>query len=244
MTKSAKQNFLPRERSMKLELDVTATIFRSDLLNNWNDFRRFFAWRETENPFHILISEILLQKTNARTVESVYNMVVEKYPTPHMLSLANPDELILILKPLGLAYRAERLIAISNTIVNKYEGSVPDSLNELLSLPGVGNYVARAVACFAFNQAYLPWDTNMVRISERVFNLYSSMSRPRTDIKLADYLGSFLLAKSCVRVKEIVWSMLDFASSICTARNPKCEGCFAFEYCSYRDTFNALQGEF
>ena len=138
MTKSAKQNFLPRERSMKLELDVTATIFRSDLLNNWNDFRRFFAWRETENPFHILISEILLQKTNARTVESVYNMVVEKYPTPHMLSLANPDELILILKPLGLAYRAERLIAISNTIVNKYEGSVPDSLNELLSLPGVG----------------------------------------------------------------------------------------------------------
>ena len=111
---------------MKLELDVTATIFRSDLLNNWNDFRRFFAWRETENPFHILISGDTSAKTNAERWKVFIIWWLKSIQPPHMLSLANPDELILILKPLGLAYRAERLIAISNTIVNKYEGSVPE----------------------------------------------------------------------------------------------------------------------
>ncbi len=216
---------------MNSKLKNLVELFRSDLLNNWNNFRRYFAWRETENPFHILISEILLQKTNARTVESVYSMVVKKYLTPHLLAEADPEELILILKPLGLVYRAERLIAISDIIVRKYKGSIPNSVNELLELPGIGNYIARAVACFAFEQEYLPWDTNMVRISKRVFNLYSSMSRPWTDIKLADYLGSFLLTKNLVR--EIVWAMLDFASSICTARNPKCKDCFALKYCNY-----------
>ncbi len=216
---------------MSMKLGDKAALFRSDLLKNWSGFRRVFAWRETDNPFHILISEILLQKTNARKVEDVYNVIIHQYPTPHELALANIDELLATLKPLGLAYRAERLTSVSNTIVQKYKGSVPNSLDELLILPGVGNYVARAVMCFAFNQKYLPWDTNMVRISERVFELHSTKSRPRTDIKLADNLGNILLIDR--HIKETVWAMLDFASQICTARTPKCVVCFTKSYCSY-----------
>jgi len=71
----------------------------------------------------------------------------------------------------------------------------------------------------------------MVRISGRVFSLYSTSSRPRTDIKLADCVGSLLLTRK--HAKEIVWAMLDFAANVCTARKPKCMGCFVVGYCRY-----------
>ena len=165
-------------------------------------------------------------------VEEIYNTVVEKYPTPSLLAKADPYELKSILRPLGLIYRAERLAAVSCVISQEYCGKVPSRISELLKLPGVGNYIARAVACFAYGQKYLPWDTNMVRISKRVFGLQSLMSRPRMDIGLADYLGSFLLSEGDVKV--IVWAVLDFASGICTARNPKCDYCFALKYCHFK----------
>lgn len=212
-------------------LKAKALLFHKELLENWSSFQRTFSWRETTNPFYILLSEILLQKTNARTVEAVYNILVTLYPTPYNLSSANSTELFSILKPLGLAYRAQRLKALALIIVQKYNGVVPNKLDELLSLPGIGNYAARAVMCFAFGAKYLPWDTNMVRISERVFGLKSTKSRPRTDIKLADYVGTLLLTDGTV--KETVWGLLDFAAQICTARKPKCKDCFAIKFCCF-----------
>lgn len=216
---------------MSNALKTKALFFRKELLENWGNFRRTFSWRETTNPFYILLSEILLQKTNARTVEAVYNTLINFYPTPYDLSSSNLAELFSILKPLGLAYRAQRLKALASIIVQKHNGAVPNKLDELLSLPGVGNYAARAVMCLAFGEKYLPWDTNMVRITERVFGLKSTKSRPRTDIELADYVENLLLTDDAV--KEIVWGLLDFAAQICTARKPKCENCFANKICCF-----------
>jgi A/G-specific adenine glycosylase len=221
-------------------LKAKAVLFHRELLKNWGNFRRNFSWRETANPFYILLSEILLQKTNARTVEEVYNALVNLYPTPYDLSSANLTELFSILKPLGLAYRAQRLKALALILVQEYDGVVPNKLDKLLSLPGVGNYAARAVMCLAFGEKYLPWDTNMVRISERVFGLKSTKSRPRTDIELADYVGTLLLTDSTV--KETVWGLLDFAAQICTARNPKCKDCFANKLCCCVLTPNVFNG--
>jgi len=142
---------LPQVEFMSSDTNNAVKTFRRDLLKNWGCFKRSFAWRETKDPFHILTAEILLQKTNARAVESVYKKVVDRYPTPYELAVADVDELILELKASGLAYRAQRLIAIAKIIVSDHKGSVPNTLDELLSLPGVGYYAARAVACFAFN---------------------------------------------------------------------------------------------
>lgn len=225
-----KHNLSPNQLS-SLELADKAALFRSDLLRNWVEFKRFFAWRETQNPFHILVSEMLLQKTNAGKVERVYKVLIERYPTPFALSSADPEDLSPLLAPLGLAYRVVRLISMSDVIVKKYDGLVPNNTDELISLPGVGHYTARAVACFAYNRKCLPWDTNIIRISGRVFNLHSSASRPRTDLNLADRVGNLLLTDE--HTKETVWAVLDFASRVCTASKPKCRECFAREYCFF-----------
>ncbi|SHF93816.1 HhH-GPD superfamily base excision DNA repair protein, partial [Caldanaerobius fijiensis DSM 17918] len=156
---------------------------------------------------------------------------LNRYPTPYELSSADLAELSSILKPLGLAYRAQRLKTLALIIVQEYNGVVPNKLDKLLSLPGIGNYVARAVMCFAFGEKYLPWDTNMVRISERVFGLKSSKTRPRDDVELADYVGTLLLTDGTI--KETIWSLLDFAAQICTARKPKCRNCFGNKLCYY-----------
>jgi len=136
-----------------------------DKLLSWHESNaRAFPWREQKDPFAVLISEKLLQQTKARsTVISAYNKLLSLYPTPEALANADINTLKELIQPLGFIYRANELPIMAQALVERHQGQVPNSLHELLDLPGVGDYGARAVLSFAFGEDLPIVDTNVAR---------------------------------------------------------------------------------
>jgi len=194
-----------------------------------NNFKKY-PWRLVSDPYKILISELLLQKTDARKIEQVYPKFVGKFPTILDLCQADIEELKKLIKDIGLLYRAKRFKKIAEQIVDEFNGNVPNSKKELISLCGVGEYISNAVLCFAFEKRVPIVDTNVIRVYERVFNLKSSKSRPRTDQKIWSFAEEILPKKKYV---EYNYAILDFASDICKIKNPACEICQVKKICRY-----------
>lgn len=192
--------------------------------------KRDFPWRRTNNAYHILIAEILLQQTHVRKVEAVYNFVQKAYPTPRHLMQADPGMLSNIIEPIGLVYRAERLIKIAEILYSKYNELVPNEKKVLLSLPGVGDYIADAVLCYAYKHPTVPIDTNVIRLFCRYFGLATSKVRARNDKLLADDIRSLYLFYS---TKTANLAVLDFASAVCRARSYNCNGCILCRSCKH-----------
>jgi len=191
---------------------------------------RDYPWRNTTDPFHILIAEILLQQTNVRLVPDTYTSVVNKYPTPIILSAAEELTLIQEIKHLGLKYRAGRLIHIAEDLCRKYNSIVPNSKTELLNLVGVGDYISDAVLCYAYAKPTVAIDTNVFRLFLRYFGFNSDCSRARTD----KVLRSKIREQYCFKAtRKPNLAVLDYASVICTAKKPACELCNLRFTCRY-----------
>lgn len=183
--------------------------------------RRIFPWRLTDNPFHIMMAELMLRRTQARQVVGIYNTFVAKYPDAATLAAAPEEEVTQVLFPLGLAWRVPAFQQIARLLVEKYSGQVPSSYDALITLPGVGDYVASAVCCFAFGQAISIVDTNTVRIAGRLFGVPThAESRRRKPIRM---LLEKLLDRKNPRAYN--YAMLDLAALICTPFDPKCVRC-------------------
>ncbi|MEL6151719.1 MAG: hypothetical protein AAFR56_18975, partial [Chloroflexota bacterium] len=126
--------------------------FHQRLLAWFADHQRMYPWRSTENPFHLLMSELMLRRTRADQVVDVYNNFVEKYPDPATLAAADPDTVAADLYSLGLAWRIPAFQQLAHALVTEFDGQVPDDYRALTTLPGVGDYVASAVCSFVFGQ--------------------------------------------------------------------------------------------
>ena len=185
------------------------------VLHWYGQHGRKFPWRKTQDPYKILISEVLLQKTQAETVEKFYERFLGIYPTFEKLSTSELSEVEDFIKPLGLAYRARRLVAIAKEIQTKYGGAVPNSIEHLLTLHGVGYYMAQAVLCFAFDQPITLVDVNVMRILGRAFGISSETEARR--------ILTSMLPKD--RFKDFNWALIDLGAAICTPRNPRHSEC-------------------
>lgn len=202
--------------------------FHTDLSIWGKDHQRIFPWRTINNPFHILIAELMLRRTQARQVIPVYNRFVAQYPDANSLAKAPPEEVVEILFPLGLAWRVPAFQQMAQVLVTKHDGQVPGHYKTLLTLPGVGDYVASAVCCFAFGQAFPIIDTNTVRVAGRLFGIAThAESRRRQPIR---QLLSDLLDKHNPRAYN--YALLDLAALICTPPRPLCEICPLVRYCA------------
>jgi A/G-specific adenine glycosylase len=183
--------------------------------------RRNFPWRETTDAYHLLVAESLLQKTDAQTVAPIYELFLERYPSIQDLAAANLEDVAKLLAPLGLFFRAERLQQCAEIIVEQYAGKVPEDRQQLLELPGIGDYTARAIGSQAFNQPLAVLDANVARILERFFGLQGERVKSRCKILWG--------AADAIAPKQAVgtWNLalLDFGALICKARNPDCENC-------------------
>lgn len=192
--------------------------------------KREFPWRKTNSAYKILIAEILLQQTNARKVEEVYSNIITNYPSAHELSCAEIDRLTSIIQPIGLTYRAERLINIAHRICADYSGRVPNDADRLTALPGVGDYISDAVLCYAYNKPTVPIDTNVIRLFTRYHSLSTAKARARCDRDLAENIRAMFIFKN-TRIPNL--AVLDYASSICKARAPKCGHCILNQDCAF-----------
>src|SRR5579884_2166991 len=200
-------------------LDLSA--FHKNLCRWDAQYRRAFPWRTTDNPFHIMMAELMLRRTQARQVVHVYQHFVAQYPDAQSLALASEDEVAQVLFSLGLAWRVPAFQQIARLLVEMYHGQVPASYDALIALPGVGDYVASAVCCFAFGQTRSIIDTNTVRIAGRLFSLPThAESRRRKPIRT---LLEGLLDRENPQAYN--YAMLDLAALICVPTNPLCAQC-------------------
>jgi A/G-specific adenine glycosylase len=190
---------------------------------------REFPWRNTSDSYKILVAEVLLQKTGAEAVAPIYTSFLVRYPTLEKLAGASVEDVAILIKPLGLAFRAERLCAAAQILMEKHQGIVPRSEEELLLLPGVGKYTARSICAHAFDLPAAVLDANVARILERFFNLKGERVKSRCKILWA-------AAEEILPEKEQSrWNLtlLDFGAMVCTASKPHCAECPLQKQCGY-----------
>jgi A/G-specific adenine glycosylase len=191
--------------------------------------RRDYPWRKTTEAYHLLVAESLLQKTDADTVAPIYELFLAHYPTVRDLATANIEDVANILKPLGLFFRAQRLQQCATIVVDRYEGKVPDSQKQLLELPGIGDYTARAIGSQAFNRPLAVLDANVARILERFFGLQGERVKSRCKI----LWGAADLIAPTKNVGTWNLALLDFGALACKAQNPGCDNCPLSSKCKW-----------
>lgn len=202
-----------------------------EVIVDWfNENGRVFPWRETDNPFKILISEILLQKTTAKQVADVYEKFFEKFPNPKSVAKTDIEKIEEIIGELGLAKRAKFINKTAEDIVKDYSGKVPRKKEELDSLLGVGKYTRNAVLCFAFGKSVPIVDANVSRVLRRYFGL--SGSKPAYRDKKLWRIASRVLPKN--KARNFNLGLLDLAAKVCLSEKPLCTNCPLNDNCTYR----------
>lgn len=193
---------LSREKKIK---------FQHKIICWYESFGRDFLWRNTSDPYMILIAEILLQKTNVRKVEPIYLDILTKYPSVNCMAKAHIEELANIIRPLGLLNRAERLINLSKIIVQDYSGVIPSDYQTLLSFCGIGPYISTALLVFAYEKQRVVVDTNVIKVLHKELKFISSSPRPRTDKSLWEFAQSLAPENN---IKEFNWGLLDYGATL------------------------------
>jgi len=207
--------------------------FQSGVLEWHQANKRDYPWRRTRAAYHILVAEVLLQQTDAPKVAPVYCAFIERFPAVEALALADLAEVSALLSPLGLKYRAGRLISIAQRVVHDYKGQVPASEELLLLLPGVGRYIARSVCASAFGQRKGVLDTNVIRILDRLFSIRSASAWPRDDLALWDLVTRLVPPRRVSEAYDWNWALLDFAATVCTHLRPSCGNCPLVDACNF-----------
>ena len=188
---------------------------QSRILDWYASHKRKLPWRETDNPYAILVSEIMLQQTQVDRVIPKYTAFLQRFPTPQALAAAQTSDVITLWSGLGYNRRAIALQKAAQHICMKK--TFPSTTEELQTLPGIGPYTARAVLSFAFHKDVPVVDTNIRRIFSRHF--FAGKGTPATiDKKVTALLP---LGRSTD------WNnaLMDFGSLLCTANNPQCHSC-------------------
>jgi A/G-specific adenine glycosylase len=196
--------------------------FRRRLLEWYRRHGRDLPWRRTSDPYHILVSEVMLQQTQVDRVVPKYHEWLEKYPTLRALADASESEVSETWRPLGYNIRPKRLHAIARESVARYGGSLPGDEATLLSFKGIGEYTAGAVLSFAFGQRAAILDTNVARVLFRVFVADGSPKSHAMRKHLWEVSRTVLPER---HVFDFNQALMDFGATLCTARRPKCLLC-------------------
>ncbi len=190
-------------------------------------------WRNTDDPWAILIAAFFLRKTTTAQVVKVYEKFLRKYPKPEDLLSADISEIRELIRPLGIEHqRAIHIKKIAEHIKSEFGGKIPCTRNELKKLPGVGDYIAAEVLLGACNKPEPLLDRNMIRIIERVFGIKSQKKRPHIDPKMWTF-AKMLVPENPKEAKAFNYGILDLARKICTAKNPRCDKCPIKDLCVY-----------
>jgi A/G-specific adenine glycosylase len=196
--------------------------FRRRLLAWYRAHGRDLPWRRTQDPYHILVSEVMLQQTQVDRVLPKYHEWLGRYPSLAALAQADVADVATAWRPLGYNIRPRRLHAIARESVERYGGTLPSDEDTLLSFKGIGAYTAGAIRSFAFGQRAAILDTNVARVLFRVFVAKGDPRQHRTRRQL------WTLSEALVPRKHVFdfnQGLMDFGATVCTARAPRCGGC-------------------
>lgn len=186
--------------------------------------KRDLPWRHTHNPYHIFVSEVMLQQTQVDRVQVKYREFLTLFPSTRSLAQASVSQVITAWKGLGYNRRALYVQKTAQAVEEKYQGVFPNTIEQLLTLPGIGAYTARAILSFAFQQPVAMMDTNHRRFYQRVF--FGIEQQP--DKELTAFADKVLPTDTAYDWNQ---ALMDFGSSICTTRLPRCGVCPLQQYC-------------
>ena len=203
--------------------------FRRRLLAWYRKHGRDLPWRKTDDPYHILVSEIMLQQTQVDRVLPKYREFLGRYPTIRALARAPVDDVRRLWYPLGYNVRPLRLHAIACETVARYGGRLPDTAQALRQLPGIGRYTAGAILSFAHGQDVAVLDTNVRRVLGRVFLGPRRLRRLRGEKALWDLAEALVPAG---RGYDFNQALMDFGATWCTPRRPRCTRCSMRGFCA------------
>lgn len=193
---------------------------------------RDLPWREPGvSAWQILVSEFMLQQTPVSRVLPIWTEWVRRWPTPSATAAASAADVLRAWGKLGYPRRAKRLHECAVVIAREHGDVVPDDVDTLLTLPGVGSYTARAVACFAYRQRVPVVDTNVRRVVARAVHGRAGAGNPSATRDHADVAA--LLPNDAVAPTFSV-ALMELGATVCTARAPKCGLC-PLETCAWRD---------
>ncbi|MCU1596783.1 MAG: adenine glycosylase [Glaciihabitans sp.] len=195
--------------------------------------QRDLPWRAPGYPaWGILVSEIMLQQTPVARVIPRLEQWLERWPTPAALADASPGDAVRAWERLGYPRRALNLHAAAVAITERHGGVVPDDVNELLALPGIGHYTARAVAAFAYGRRHPVVDTNVRRVLARAVDGVADAGPPSTKRDLAAMEAQLPTDDADARLFNA--AAMELGAVVCTARAPRCDACPIASQCAWR----------
>jgi A/G-specific adenine glycosylase len=196
--------------------------FRTNLLTWYGRHGRDLPWRTTDDPYHILVSEIMLQQTQVDRVLPKYHEWLGRFPSLEALAVAPEDEVTEAWRPLGYNIRPRRLQTIAREAVARFDGQLPSDEATLLSFKGIGQYTAGAIRSFAFRERAAILDTNVARVLFRVFVADGEPKAHKT-IRALWRISEALVPRRAVF--DFNQALMDVGAMVCTPRKPKCLVC-------------------
>ena len=194
---------------------------RQTLLRWFRKHARKYPWRETSDPYQVLIAELMLRRTQADQVKPVFEEFIEEFPDARSLDEADERRVAELVYPLGLNWRTPAFKKVVREVGEKYGYQIPETREELTGLTGVGDYVAGAILSVAYGKKEWIVDTNVARVFQRYYGL-KTIKEARRDKQVVGLARAYAAGRDPRRANLAI---LDFAALVCTARKPRCPEC-------------------
>lgn len=209
------------------------------LLKWFAKHQRKLPWRDTDNPYFIWVSEVMLQQTQVSTILAYYPKFIETFPTVDDLATADLQDVLKSWEGMGYYARARNLHKAAKIVVEEMDSQIPSDYQAFRRLPGVGDYIGAAVQSIAFNQPYAAVDGNVKRVLARIFLLDAPVNDSKTRKIFQDYADKLLVHDSAGTFNE---AMMELGATVCRPRKPLCTICPIVNQCNAAKT--ARQFEF
>ncbi len=208
------------------KLKAKELIIQRKLLTWYKKNKRKLPWRKLyknrlPNPYFVLISEYMLQQTTVGTVKKKFEEFILKWPTISCLANISESKILSFWSGLGYYARARNLLKTAKIINKDFKGKIPNTYNDLIKLPGIGDYTAKAILGIAYNKPVMPIDANIERIISRVYGFRSPLNKIKYEV--IEKSKNFISYNDS---NNLIQSFMDYGSLICTPRNPNCKNCF------------------
>lgn len=198
------------------------------LLSFYDKYRRILPWREDPTPYHVYISEIMLQQTRVDTVKEYYLRFVSKYPDVDSVANADIDNLQLLWQGLGYYSRIKNIKKACEKMKELFSSSVPDRLSDLLKLPGIGDYTSKAILAISYQEKYVAVDGNLLRVFSRLTMFKENIKDKKTKEKAEAYFMDNIPS----RPGDYLQALMDLGEMVCLPNGkPLCEKCPFATFC-------------
>jgi A/G-specific adenine glycosylase len=208
----------------KTDLDY----LKKRLLDWYRANQRDLPWRRTRNPYHIWVSEVMLQQTQVNTVLSYYRRFIKSFPSVKRLAQADLQSVLKIWEGMGYYARARNLHRAAQRVRQHHGGKIPDTWKAFHSLPGVGDYIAAAVLSIAFDQPYAVVDGNVKRVLARLHKISAPVNQLQSYSRFKSAAAKLLDVRQPGAFNQ---AMMELGALICKPRNPECDACPLNQLC-------------